>query len=71
MRCVNGYPVLSHAFESSIQRLYFLGAIAAGTFGPLLRFVAGADFAARRVGRDLVGARPLSTPSTSLALESV
>jgi FAD-dependent urate hydroxylase len=71
VRCVNGYPILSHSFESSIQRLYFVGAIAAGTFGPLLRFVAGADFAARRVGRDLVGARPLSTPSTSLALESV
>lgn len=53
LRCVNGYPVLNRSFESSIPGLYFLGAPAAGTFGPLFRFVAGADFAARSVAEGL------------------
>ena len=46
---VDGYPRLNHGFESSIAGLYFLGAPAAWSFGPLLRFVAGAEFAAHRV----------------------
>ncbi len=54
VRTVSGYPVLNGGFESSAPGLYFLGAIAAGQFGPLLRFVAGADFAARRVAQHLV-----------------
>jgi FAD-dependent urate hydroxylase len=71
IRCVNGYPVLSRSFESSVRGLYFVGAIAAGTFGPLLRFVAGADFAARRVACDLVAAKSPITIRSSPALESV
>ena len=47
IRQVEGYPVLDSHFESSIPGLYFLGAPAAWSFGPLMRFVAGADFAAR------------------------
>jgi len=42
-------PVLSSNFESSIQGLYFLGILAANTFGPVLRFACGAGFAARRL----------------------
>ncbi len=42
-------PRLSAHFESSIAGLYFVGTTAAYEFGPLLRFVCGADFAARRV----------------------
>ncbi|MGX8904206.1 FAD-dependent oxidoreductase [Streptomyces netropsis] len=42
-------PRLSGAFESSVPRLYFTGSLAAPTFGPMLRFVAGTEFAARRV----------------------
>jgi FAD-dependent urate hydroxylase len=53
---INGYPVLTPWFESSVAGLYFLGAPAAATFGPLLRFVAGADFAARRIARHLASA---------------
>jgi NADPH-dependent 2,4-dienoyl-CoA reductase/sulfur reductase-like enzyme len=55
LRCVHGYPVLSRWFESSLPGLYFLGAPAAGTFGPLLRFVAGAEFAATRLARHMRG----------------
>jgi len=47
----NGLPVLSGGFESSVPGLHFVGASAVGSFGPLLRFIAGAGFAARRVTR--------------------
>ena len=50
---VQGTPVLSANFESSVQGLYFVGAIAANTFGPVLRFACGAEFAAPRVARHL------------------
>jgi hypothetical protein len=47
----NGLPVLSNGFESSVPGLHFVGASAVASFGPLLRFIAGAGFAARRVTR--------------------
>lgn len=48
-----GYPVLSSNFESSQPGLYFVGLAAAGTFGPLMRFVYGAGYAVRRLGAHL------------------
>jgi hypothetical protein len=42
-------PILSARFESSVQGLFFVGPIAANSFGPLLRFAFGAQFASRRV----------------------
>jgi FAD-dependent urate hydroxylase len=47
----NGLPVLSNGFESSVPGLHFVGASAVASFGPLLRFIAGAGFSARRVTR--------------------
>jgi FAD-dependent urate hydroxylase len=47
----NGLPVLSNGFETSVPGLHFVGASAVASFGPLLRFIAGAGFAARRVTR--------------------
>jgi cation diffusion facilitator CzcD-associated flavoprotein CzcO len=44
-------PVLSKHFESTIPGLYFVGAAAAASFGPLLRFAFGADFTARHLSR--------------------
>ncbi|MFC7916300.1 FAD-dependent oxidoreductase [Streptomyces sp. NPDC057386] len=44
-----GAPRLSAGFESSVPGLYFTGLAAAPTFGPLLRFVSGTGFAARRI----------------------
>jgi hypothetical protein len=49
-----GTPVLSRHFESSVRGLYFIGAAAAPSFGPLLRFAYGAKFAAKRVAARLV-----------------
>ena len=45
----HGAPELSSGFESSVPGLYFAGFAAVHSFGPLMRFVAGTDFAARRI----------------------
>ncbi len=42
-----GYPRLGAGFASSIPELHFVGATAARTFGPLLYFVAGTEFASK------------------------
>jgi pyridine nucleotide-disulfide oxidoreductase len=44
---IAGYPRLNAGFESSVPGLHFLGAAAAESFGPLMRFVAGTGCAAR------------------------
>jgi thioredoxin reductase len=48
-----GAPVLSRSFESTAPGLFFVGLAAANTFGPLMRFAAGAPFAAKRMARVL------------------
>jgi len=57
---VGGYPVLTRGLESSVQGLHFLGAPAAWSFGPIMRFVSGSWFAAeslvRTVRKSSVGA---------------
>lgn len=52
---VKGYPSLDSSFQSSVPGLYFVGAPAAWSFGPLMRFVAGADFTSRAVTRGILG----------------
>jgi len=51
---ISGYPVLDAGFESSVRGLYFLGAPAAWSFGPLMRFVAGVDFASRSLTQKMM-----------------
>lgn len=51
LELVDGYPVLDRRFQSSVPGLHFVGAPAAWSFGPLMRFVAGTGFAARAVAR--------------------
>lgn len=52
--CQNGpVPVLTRNFESAVPNLYLTGLAAANSFGPSMRFVFGADFAARRLVRRL------------------
>jgi FAD-dependent urate hydroxylase len=46
-----GFPVLDAGFESTVPGLYFVGLASAATFGPLLRFVCGTEFAAPRLAR--------------------
>jgi hypothetical protein len=51
VRVVDGLPVLSRGFESTVPNLHFVGAPAAWSHGPLMRFVAGAGFASRALAR--------------------
>jgi FAD-dependent urate hydroxylase len=53
IRQANGYPVLKENFESSVPGFYFLGAPAAWSFGPLMRFVAGAGFGCGRLAASM------------------
>ncbi len=46
-------PRLSHYFESSVPGLFFIGPIAAESFGPLVRFVAGTQFSVSVVAKHL------------------
>ena len=45
----DGYPKLACGFRSSVPGLHFIGATAARSFGPLLYFVAGTEFASRHL----------------------
>ena len=49
LRCSGGSPRLSGSFEASVPGMFFVGLAAAATFGPVMRFVCGTGFAARRV----------------------
>jgi thioredoxin reductase len=64
---VQDTPILSANFESSMPGLYFVGAIAMNTFGPVLRFACGAEIAAPRVARHLSRRHKRLTPSTIAA----
>jgi thioredoxin reductase len=48
---VENTPILTSDFESSVPGLYFVGAAASNSFGPVQRFAVGARFAAHRVTR--------------------
>jgi Pyridine nucleotide-disulphide oxidoreductase len=49
VKTVAGSPRLSAGFESSVPGLFFSGLTSAATFGPMMRFVCGSEFAGPRV----------------------
>lgn len=51
LELVDGYPVLRAGLESSVAGLHFMGAPAARSFGPIMRFVVGSWYAAPAVAR--------------------
>lgn len=67
---VDGCPVLTRGFESSVSGLHFLGAPAMWSFGPLMRFVAGADFAARTMTKAVVRADKTVARPAAVVLET-
>ena len=58
LRLIANYPRLQPHFESSVPGLYFVGPITAGSFGPVMRFVAGSAFTAGRMHNHFSRARP-------------
>jgi hypothetical protein len=57
LRLVAGAPALSSSFEASAPDLYFVGLASAHSFGPIMRFLHGADYSAHRLVSHLL-ARP-------------
>jgi lysine/ornithine N-monooxygenase len=55
LRTVAGTPVVDRDYQTSAPGLFVVGPGVAPTFGPVMRFVYGADHAARTVGRRLAG----------------
>jgi hypothetical protein len=53
LEIVEGYPVLKRGLESSVPGLHFVGKPAAWSFGPLLGFVSGTEFASTEVVRHI------------------
>jgi hypothetical protein len=51
IQTVAGYPKLATGLESSMPGLHFVGSTAVRSIGGLMRFVAGAGYAARSVTR--------------------
>jgi FAD-dependent urate hydroxylase len=49
VRQIDGSPVLTAGLSSSVPSLHFIGASAARSFGPLLYFVAGTEFASKEL----------------------
>lgn len=64
LRTLGGGPAVGGDFQSSVPGLYFVGPAVASTFGPVMRFVHGCDFAARRLSRRLVLTAPRVLIST-------
>jgi cation diffusion facilitator CzcD-associated flavoprotein CzcO len=68
-------PMVSAKFESSVSGLYFVGLLAVNSFGPLMRFIVGAEYAAPRVARQLARRvrqlEPEGTPKSGRRLHSV
>jgi hypothetical protein len=65
VRAVNGYPVLGRGLESSVKGLHFMGAPAAESFGPVVRFVSGTTFSAHALASRIAGARVPSLKQSS------
>jgi thioredoxin reductase len=55
----DGYPALASGFETSLPGLHFLGAPAAWSYGPLMRFVSGTWFASRTLTQAIVKSTPV------------
>ncbi len=47
--CTDGSPLLRAGFELSVPKLHFAGSYAVRSFGPLMRFIAGAPYTARAI----------------------
>jgi pyruvate/2-oxoglutarate dehydrogenase complex dihydrolipoamide dehydrogenase (E3) component len=54
IRTVASTPVVGKDYQSSVPGLYFMGPAVAPTFGPVMRFVYGADHAARGAAPALI-----------------
>jgi hypothetical protein len=54
--------VLKRGLESTVPRLHFLGAPAARSFGPVMRFVAGSWFSSKAIAKTVAAQDTRRTP---------
>jgi cation diffusion facilitator CzcD-associated flavoprotein CzcO len=52
--CRDGAPRLAAGFETNVPGLHFVGASAVASYGPLMRFIVGATFAARELTQSVL-----------------
>jgi lysine/ornithine N-monooxygenase len=57
LRVIDGYPVLRSGLETSVAGLHMMGAPAARSFGPTMRFVSGSWYGGQRVARTIAERR--------------
>jgi cation diffusion facilitator CzcD-associated flavoprotein CzcO len=57
-----GAAELGRGFESSVPGLHFVGAFAAASFGPVMRFVSGTPFTGRALAAELASTRRAERP---------
>ncbi|MDD7941995.1 NAD(P)-binding domain-containing protein [Actinomycetospora lutea] len=62
IRTTAGYPRLRRGMETSVPGLHIVGAPAARSFGPTMRFVSGSWYTGRELARSLAGAPPAPLP---------
>jgi cation diffusion facilitator CzcD-associated flavoprotein CzcO len=69
LRTHSGMPVVSRSFESSVSGLYVVGPPALNSFGPLMRFMVGAEYVAPLVSRRIANSaqRAEAVSATALA----
>jgi cation diffusion facilitator CzcD-associated flavoprotein CzcO len=67
LRVSGGYPVLRRGMETSVPGLHMVGAPAARSFGPTMRFVSGSWYSGRARARALGGARGEGSPRPGYA----
>jgi cation diffusion facilitator CzcD-associated flavoprotein CzcO len=65
IQMVENTPILNRHFQSSVNGLYFVGASASNSFGPIQRFVYGTDYTSHTVAGNLVRNCRLSRTANS------
>jgi hypothetical protein len=68
IRRAGGYPLLGPGMESSVPGLHFLGAPAAWSFGPIMRFVSGGWYTGRALARTIAGPSRLAGTAAPSAM---
>jgi thioredoxin reductase len=63
VRTHNNAPVVDGGFQTSVDGLYIVGPGAADSFGPLMRFMVGAEFVAPAVAKRLARQARRTTPA--------
>jgi thioredoxin reductase len=66
LKLFDNVPELSSHFESSVPGLFFVGAAAVDSFGPVVRFACGAKFAAGRLSNYLARTSRITSRATTL-----